>query len=323
MQAVLESPAAASGKAAVTLTNLKHALRVVAPAIASASDVLPILKTVRIGQQEAGLAVEATNLDIAIRALIPESNGPSSAIVVPAERFLSWVKLLNGEEVTISATSSRATVRCGEPKGVFPLMPSANWPSVAEIFKAPKNGLSLLQGALARALRFAQVAVSDDETRFALTAAYISGDGEKLKVVATTGYCMAIYTIPCPEKVKAFLLPGKVMKSVLPLLAESDAGVDINFDDKSVLVSIAGDMPVFVAGKLPQGSFPNYESVWPHDQRAAITVDSGAMLGCLERCALLADEKSESVMLTFGIEGKIAIDAADAEAGEASEKLPY
>jgi DNA polymerase-3 subunit beta len=308
-----------AAKSAITLAHLKRALKVIEPACARKSTI-PILQSIRMEQLPDGLAIDATDLDIAIRALVAETNGPANSIVIPAERFFTYVRLLKGEEVAISTTTARATMKCAGAKGVFPLLPSANWPVLD--FKPSENGVTLKQGVLARALRFAQIAVCEDESRYTLRGIQITGDGERLRAVATDGHTLMLYTFPCEEKIQSLLLPSDISLALLPLLTDDEAGVDLTFTASTILAAIAGEMPIFVNGKQIQGSFPNWEAVMPKDKRTVINVDARVLLEALERASSLADQRSFAVKFTFGPDGVIVLDAADANAGEAQEIVP-
>lgn len=305
-------------KASITLGNLKHALKTTAMANSKAS-LIPTLQGVRMEQIDNGLALEATDLDVFIRVVLPELGGPQQPIVTPAEKFHAWTKLLDGQDVTISANSARATVKCGRAKAVLPLIPAANWPS-NDIYSLKADGITLTQGAFARALSFAQIAVGSDDSRFTLNGIQVQGDGSKLCAVATEGHCLVLYTVPCEEKIN-LLLPGRLVKVLLPLLTDADGGVDLAFSDTQILASIDADTKMYVGSPRMNGKFPNWEMIMPRDPRTDVKVKVSDLATSLERCALLSDEKTGAIDLTF-TGGELILHAADAQRGEADETVP-
>lgn len=319
MEATLEKPAeqaTSAAKSAITLNHLQHALRVVGAAIQSRT-IIPILQGVRIEQLPTGLAVEATSLDVYIRALVPESNGPEKALVIPADKFTAWTKLLDGEGVTISTTSTRSTVKCGRSRAVLPIMPDANWPDNS-IYGLKGDGITLKQSDLARALRFAMIAVCEDASRFTLNGIKLEGNGETLKLIATNGHCMMVYSMPCAEKID-LLLPSILIKALLPLLDGNDEGIDVNYDANRILASVSAETLVFIGSPKMNGQFPNWQACLPNDKRVEITVNAKDMLSSLERCALLSDERSGLVILNFG--EQIVLSSASALNGESQETV--
>jgi DNA polymerase-3 subunit beta len=311
-----EEPDAPPMKAAIKLSNLKAALKIVGMAI-DRTATIPILQCVRMEQIEAGMALEATNLEVYVRAVVKELGGPEKPVLVPAEKFTAWTKLLAGDDVKISSTDRRATMQCGRARAVLPVMSATSWPS-NEVYGMKGEGITLTQGDFARALRFALIAISDEESRYMLSGALLQGNGEKLQLVATDGHRLMVYTLPCTEKI-TLLLPGRFIKALLPLLNDEDGGVDLTFNEKMILASIDADMRVYVASTKLKGQFPNWETVMPSGARTEITVDAKAMLASLERCGLLSDERSGCVRLTF--DEQITVEASSTESGEATETV--
>ena len=321
-----EESEAAPMKAVINLNHMKHALKVVTPAVERTST-MPILHSVRMEQLPEGLTLEATNLDVFIRALVPESGGPERAIVIPAERFLNYAKLLDGDDVKLSCTDRRVTLQCGRARAVLPMMSAKHWPDNGVLRLGAEGGMAasgsatLQQGSLARALEFTMLAVCQEESRFTLNGVLLQGDGTTLKLVATDGHVLMLYTVPCEEKIN-LVMPYRILKAAVPWLADNDDGVDLWHDDRAVRIAIAAETPVSVAGPKITGTFPNWEAVFPKAKRPEITVNAKALLASLERCALLTDERSCCIRLTFDPDKEvIRITGSDSQAGEAEETV--
>ncbi len=319
MTAVLEKTEAAESapmKAAISLVHLQHALKVVGPAIPRGNASIPVLQSVRIEQLPEGLAIETTDLTLAIRALCPETSSLPRPVVIPADRFLSWVKLLAGDDVKLSATDRRATMHCGRTKATLPILTASAWPD-NRIFKLDNEGITLKQSDLARALRFAFITVGTEE-RPALNGVLLVGDGTTLRMVSTDGHCMTIYTMPSAEKI-TLLLPARLIKALLPLLVGEDDGIDLAFNESMILASVAADTPVFVSCRKITGAFPSWEAVLPKEKRLEVSASARDFLLSLERCVLLSNAETSAVAVTFG--EQIIIESSDPQAGEATETV--
>lgn len=303
-------------KAALSLANLKSALKVVSGAV-DKSSTIPTLGCIRLEQTAAGLAIESTNLDLAIRVESAEDSGLKDPLLMPAEKLVQWTRLLSGDSVKLSATESRVTVQCGRPKAVMPVMPASNWPALS--FTANNDAITLKQGALARALKYALTAAAKKEERYTLNSILIEGDGKLLRTVATDGHRMSVYAIPCDEKLKNILMPSRMVKAMIPLLTDSDEGIDLAVDEEKIVASIAGELPVHVSSRKVTGEFPRWHAVFPKNE-IRISVQAPELLAALERCIVLSDEKSAAVDLIFS-KGQIALTGASAENGEAEESI--
>ena len=304
-------------KATIPLAELNHALKVVERAIAR-NTTIPILSCVRMEQLSGGLALEATDLDLAIRAVMKDENGgPQSPLVMPAEHFIKWTKLLSGNEVKISATDKRATLTSGRARAMLPVFGANQWPNT-NIDSTAGERLEFGQEALKRALSFAAISMSTEDSRYVLNGILLQGDGEKLHVVSTEGHCMTVYTMTASAKIK-LLLPAKLIKGMLPLL-DDDSTLSMASDEKRILAIINEEKTsIFLSSSKIMGMFPTWEKVLPSDKRVSVTVDVRELLESLERCMLLSDSDSGCVRLTFA--DQIILDASSAENGEARETV--
>jgi len=306
-------------KSSISLASLKHALKVCRVANSKAN-LIPILSGVRIEQIESGLALEATDLELYIRVVIPELAGPTRAIVTPAEKFAAWTQLLSGETVQISATQKRATVKCGRGKATLPLLSATDWPA-NDVYALQGATTTLTQGAFARALRFAQITLGEDNPRLALNGVKVIGDGTRLRLVSTDGHCLVLYTLPSEEKID-LLLPARMVKAILPLITDEAGGVDVVFDSRRILASIDADVKTYVGGNQMTGQYPRWEAIMPTDKRSNVTVNAADLLASLERCFVMSDERTSAIDVTFS-GGEITLHAADVAHGEADETVPF
>lgn len=318
MTTVTATKEAGALKGSISVGSLKHALKVTGLAIGKGA-LIPVLQGVRIEQIATGLAVEATDLDLGIRVVLPELGGPAEPIITPHEKFSKWANLLSGDTVQMSATAARATVNCGRAKAVLPLIGNRNWPA-NEVFDMPGKGITLTQGALARAFTFAQIAIDEKETRPTFTCVQMIGDGTTLRFVATEGHTLVLYTVASEETID-LLVPCRMAKVVVSLSIDEDGGLELKFDDNRILASIDADVKTCVGSKRIVGQFPtNWQAVMPKDKRTPITLNAAELLASLDRGAVLADEKSRYVDMTF-TPGEVALHSADDLHGEADETV--
>jgi DNA polymerase-3 subunit beta len=305
-------------KASITLANLKHALRITSMANPKAS-LIPTLQGVRMEQIESGLALEATDLDVAIRVVLPELCGPQKPLITTAAKLTDWAKLLTGDQdVQISADANRATVKCGRAKVQLPVIPASNWPEMP--FDQKLDGVTLTQGPLTRALKFAQVSIGDDEKGYTLSAAHIEGDGKRLQVVATTGHTLMAYSIPSDAKIN-LLLPARFVKVLLPLLADENGGVELAANEAKIAATIDADFKTQIAHGRLAGQFPKWQSLIPKDPATVVKVKSADLLAPLDRVFLLTDEKGRAVDFVF-TQNEITMRAANSADGEAEDSTP-
>ncbi|MCH9022895.1 MAG: hypothetical protein IID32_09025 [Planctomycetes bacterium] len=77
---------------------------------------------------------------------------------------------------------------------------------------------------------------------------------------------------------------------------------------------------VELTGNLIQGRFPKYEDVIPSDCENRVVVEAAVFENAVRRAALLTNEQSRGVGLSFS-EGKIIFRSSSPEVGEAEIKM--
>jgi DNA polymerase III sliding clamp (beta) subunit (PCNA family) len=317
MTTSVESPAV---KCTLNLGKLQRALSLVAPAVPHGSSVLPVLQSVRISQSDSGLSVEGTDLDLAIRATVAEITALDRAIIVPAAPFTPYIKALSGDQVKMTADSSRAHLTCGGAKALVPVLSSAPWPN-EKFHDVTDNPITYPQSVLSRGLKIASIA-SGDDSRYTLNTVLLDGDGvSKLRMIATNGNSMIVYTTGDVRPIN-LLIPSRMVK-VLTSLLGSDGNVNLANDDKTIVATIPSEAGtvVSVACHKVSGTFPRWEGVMPNlEQRHTIGTDASELLEAIERCLLLGNAETSAVVLKFDSEG-IQINSNDPRAGEAEERV--
>jgi DNA polymerase-3 subunit beta len=306
--------------AAIQRSSLQAALQAVRPAICTGSTI-PILNTVRIEQIKEGLAIDATDLTLSIRALIAESTTLDRPVVLPAGRFVRWAALLDGDTVNLSATGTRATVTCGETRSTLPTMDVKYYPTLQ--FSSEGQRFEMAQSALRRALKFARISVSREESRYTLNGILLDC-GTDTQLVSSDGHRLTTYTVPGGAGAGPHeILPAPLVKAMLDLMGDGDASVILQPDKSDMLISLPGEMPIFLRCQKLTGVFPNFDAVIPKDDRFGVELEAPALLRSLERCILLSSRQTSAIALTF--EGPtLTIDANDQESSsEARESIRF
>ena len=316
MDAALESEVKVTPtKVEVSLANLQRALKVIAPAIPGPSCAIVNLRSIRIEQLAEGLALQATDAEASIRALIPEMTQLSSVLVLPSDRFIPWIKLLEGDPVKISSTLSRVTVQSGKPKLSVPRL---NFSPPSFKFTSEADGFQMDQVDMLRLLKHTSIAIGDEE-RFTLNGILLEADGETLYAVAMDGHRMAVYSRPLAKTFR-YLIPERMLRLLLPVITEGNEYVRIQEEASGFLASVAADIPVSITCRKPNGTFPQWQAVMPKSFAATIMFNAETLLRSMGRCLLVGDQSSHAVAMEF-TSTSINLRAVSALNGEADESV--
>lgn len=286
--------------------------------VVSTRSTLPVLTNALLETTESGLRLTTTDLEVAIRCEIEAKVEKPGATTLPARRLAAIVRELPASEITVETDSKNiSTLRCGASffkiyglaKDEFPAFPS---------FQEAKS-YTMKQSELRDGLRKTSYGISIDETRYVLNGILFSLKENKLTLVATDGRRLALFDsdLEFPKShERDFIVPTKAVTELQRLLGE-EGEVQISAAENLVSFELNGSQLVT---KLVEGNYPNYRQVIPGEAKERITLEREAFLTSVKRVALLSNDKTSSVRLSF-TKNNLDIAANTPEVGEASESL--
>jgi DNA polymerase III subunit beta len=279
---------------------------------------LPILGNALLQAQDGRLTIATTDLDMGIRASAPADVEKAGSTTLPVRRLFSIIRELPATEMTIEVDAKQhASIRSGPsffrihglPEEDFPAFPK---PNGEKLFK-------LSQNALKDMLRKTAYAMSTDESRYVLNGVLLSFKEGKMIVVATDGRRLALVEqeMEFPQSSETeVILPAKAVNELQRILS-GDEMLTITISENQICFDLGN---VFIVSKLIEGKYPNYKQVVPAEAKERAIIERELFLNATHRVALLSNEKSNSVKLTFS-KNNLDIQANTPEVGEAKESL--
>lgn len=273
-------------KLTVSKKALGAALKAVLPAVPTRPG-LPILTGVRLEATEAGLTVEATDLELAVRRALDQdvTIERGGSIVAPAKALAKTAAALPGEDVHLEAESNEERVRLRVSSGPRTVTlegwPTDDWPSVPGASELEPVS-SVEAAALADAFERVALCASKDEMRPILTGVALEASEDALEVVATDSYRLGVVRIPvigsAPPPETPPLVPARVVKVLAKQLRAVRGAVDIRHlgpsgDEKArSSASFAFDGSTWTVRTI-EGEFPNWRQVMPEADGALLEFD--------------------------------------------------
>lgn len=182
----------------------------------------------------------ATNLEVAIRIIIPASIESGGDIVIDSRLFGAILEKLDGDEVHFELNKNYLSISSGQARFDIPALPD-EFPKLD--LPVPGNTVSVT-GLKSLALR-SIFAAGDRETRPHLQAVSLTLDSTGLHAAATNGHCISHTSgdKDCTGKV-SLLVPALSMKLLASISEDSDVfdmgitgegGKSLVFDDGTLL----------------------------------------------------------------------------------------
>jgi DNA polymerase-3 subunit beta len=173
----------------------------------------------------------------------------------------------------------------------------------------------MLQGLVGRTL----FAAAAEHIRYAINGILFDREGKNLRMVATDGRRLALARGQCTRgsnKARC-IVPSKALGLLTRLVRDPAATVQVAIEENQALFRI-GDHAggAVLSSNLVEGTFPPFEDVIPKDQDKKVTFDVEVLRSAIKRAALLTNEESKGVRLSF-TDKKLTLTSRAPEMGEA------
>jgi DNA polymerase-3 subunit beta len=263
---------------------------------------MPILQNVLIEAKEDSVSLSTTNLDLGMKCSIVATIEEVGSVTLPVKELGRIIRELADMEVNVTSTGTpKATI--STRGSIFNIigMDSKEFPPLPELENS-KN-FTLAKDELTTMLKSVSYAQSVNEERYMLKGVFFQINETDISLVATDGRRLAVTSKQ--EKRKAenkgeFILPSLTVAELerLPGVAKN---IELNFTDRQVSlkmdVSQGNDETngfhdsIYLVSKVVEGKYPNFNQVIPKDDFNQAIIERELMLECVNRAALVSDEK--------------------------------
>lgn len=286
------------------------------------------------------LILSATDAEIALKLSLSQVDvqTPGEALI-PADKLRQIVSAEDSEPtLTLEVEGDAMTIRgrdaffkvFGYPSAEFPPIPDFQSAvgGTAEMGKA-KAVISHPAGSLSELVARTLFATAKENSRYAINGVLLKRDGKRLEMVATDGRRLALAranltTTDKDAKAIACIIPVKALSMLQKLIRDHDEPVQIAITDNQALFSFgtaASPGRAVLISNLVEGTFPPYEDVIPKDQDKKVTFDRDVLGSAVRRAALLTNEESKGIKLSFSAKNKqVELSSRAPEMGEANIK---
>jgi DNA polymerase-3 subunit beta len=299
---------------------LQEALTLVGSIVSSRTP-KPVLQCVKLVAAQNTLTLLTTDLEAGARyhltAVQVEEDGEAT---IPADRLAGIVRESAGEDsLTIHTDKDVCHVRgSGSHFKIFGYDP-AEFPAVAD-FVEPADFV-VAAGELGKMIAKTLFATAKSHSHYAISGVLWNASGRKLELVATDGHRLAqtkgSLAKSAARDVTA-IVPGKLMSLIQRVAGDGEDTLEIKIDENQILVRTPRAVLV---STLVQGNFPKYTDVIPHDCTRKAKLATEVAERCLRMAALLTNEESRGVRLSFRA-NELVLSSRAPETGEAEIKCP-
>lgn len=285
--------------------------------VAAARTPKEVLRCVQLEAQADVLLLSATDLELSIRCAGTqvEVDQPGRAVVI-ADTLARIVQECPDEILEIHTKDNDLHIRGAGSYFQVRLHESDDFPAIP----APEGDPDLTTefGALRRMVELTTFACARESTRYAINGVLWEVNDGRLTMVATDGRrlacCHGKAEVRRAEMSAHVIVPAKGLGLLTRISADPQSPASVWASENQLIVR-AGRTTISTA--LVEGHFPRYQDVIPPDNDKTVELDAAEFRSALKRAALLTNEESKGVRLSFSKEGLILSSRAP-EQGEAT-----
>ncbi len=282
---------------------------------------VPVLAGVRIEAHSDGtLQLSSFDYEVSARSEIPADVSEPGTVLVSGRLLAEISRALPAKPVDVVLEGTKVTVTCGASRFTLLTMPVDDYPALPAM---PAISGTVDGDALTHAVTQVTVAASRDDTLPLLTGVRVEIEGEKITLLATDRYRLALRELrwhpASPDISQVALVRAKTLSDAAKSLG-SAGSVNI-----ALSTGQGVDLIGFEAGGrhttslLVDGDYPAVRRLFPDDTPIHAVVLTQALTDAAKRVALVA-ERNTPIRLSFS-EGQVVLDAGQGDDAQASEAL--
>jgi DNA polymerase-3 subunit beta len=281
----------------------------------------PVLAGVLLDADASGvLGLASFDYEVSARAQVPADVSEPGRALVSGRLLAEISRALPDKPVDVVLDGSKITMTCGASRFTLLTMPVEDYPALPSM---PETSGSVSGEDLTHAVAQVSVAASRDDTLPLLTGVRVEIEGEKVTLLATDRYRLALKELTWkpawPDISTVALVRARTLSDVAKSLGAS-GDVDV-----ALSTGQGVDLIGFEAGGrrttslLVDGDYPPVRRLFPDETPIHAVVATQPLIDAAKRVALVA-ERNTAIRLSF-TDGQVVLDAGQGDDAQASEAL--
>ncbi|MBE7700206.1 DNA polymerase III subunit beta [Oerskovia sp. Sa1BUA8] len=281
----------------------------------------PVLAGVRIEADAIGtIGLSSFDYEVSARSEIPAEVVEPGTVLVSGRLLAEISRALPAKPVDFAVEGNKVIVTCGASRFTLLTMPVEDYPALPAM---PELSGTVSGDELTHAVAQVTVAASRDDTLPLLTGVRMEIDGERITLLATDRYRLALreltWTPSSPDFNAVALVRARTLNDVAKSLGSSGL-VNVGLTAGSGV-----DLIGFEAGgrhttsQLVDGDYPAVRRLFPDETPIHAVMATAPLIDAAKRVSLVA-ERNTPIRLSF-TDGQVVLDAGQGDDAQASEAL--
>jgi DNA polymerase-3 subunit beta len=286
---------------------------------------MPLLSGVLINADGDFLTMSSFDYETSAQVTIPAKVFEESKVLVSGKLLSEIARSLPNQPVDLESKDSKVELSCGSARFSLQQLPVAEYPPLPQM---PGTTGTVNAEVFAKAVNQVAVAAGRDELLPVFTGIRVEIDGDRLSLLATDRYRMALKELdwnPADAKGEgAAIVPGRVLTETARSMGGGEE-IILSLSGEAVgdgLIGFEGDdngISRQLTTRLLDGEFPKFRHLMEVKANVTVRVKTEELQASVRRVSLVAERNTPIRMLID--EQQISLDAATGDQAQASEAI--
>jgi DNA polymerase-3 subunit beta len=281
---------------------------------------VPVLAGVLIEADGAGtVKLSSFDYEVSARGEFAADVEDGGSVLVSGRLLREISNALPHKPVKFELEGSKVTVTCGASRFSLATMPVDQYPALPTM---PDTSGTVDGAELLAAAQQVQSAASRDETLPILTGVRMEIEGERISLLATDRYRLALRELSwkpgTPDISAIALVRAKTLTDTAKSLGSGEVQLALSSGQGVDLIGFSAGGLV-TTSLLMDGEYPQVRRLFPDTSAITAVVSTTELIEATRRVALVA-ERNAAVRLAFS-EGEVVLDAGHTDDAQASEAI--
>lgn len=247
---------------------------------------LPILSSLVIETNEAGILLKSTNLDLGVEFIVPAKIEEKGSVAVSASVLLNFLGGLEGEKIKMEVKDSNLKISTSKNNTTIKALPVDDFPMIPKVVgeSFDIDGKQFVKG-----LKSVWYSAATSGIKPELSSVYIYCEDGYVVFVATDSFRLAEKKIKI-RKSKDFgniLIPVKNIPEIIRIIENSEGDVTITLSKNQISCSFEN---VYLVSRVVDGIFPDYKQIVPKDEKTSVVVLKQDLVKALKISNIFSDK---------------------------------
>jgi len=273
-----------------------------------------ILQNIIIEAKDNRLLIQATDLDIFVKKIIPAEIKEEGKVLIPGKKILEITREANTDDISFKLKELKLKISAGNANFNIPSLDYQEFP---EVPKFPENKwFELNIGEVEEMVNSTVFMVARDMSRRPMNGMLLQLKKNEFRIVTTDGARLAMSRKEKKGTSGDLIIATKVFDLID--YSKPEEKIEIYTEERMMGIKF---LDTTVIARLIEGPYPNYEGVIPKEFTGKCTIEKDILDGALKRVSLVASPHIKNVKFDFHEKG-ILLSASSPDIGEAREEVP-